>query len=94
MNIANTPPISQGQNLENPQLRKAADSVESFFLYQMLELSRPEMNEDSMFNGGYGEQMFRSTMNEITAEKMVQSGSTGISDAIYAQLIKNQEEAQ
>jgi len=79
---------------QQQNFKKAAESVESFFLYQMLELSQPKQDPNSPFNGGYGEQVFRSTMNEITAEKMSETGTVGIADSIYAQLIKQQESAQ
>ena len=82
------------QQAHNPQLRKAAEGVENFFLYQMLELTQPKMDEDNPFNGGHAETLFRSTMNEITAKQMTESGGIGVADAVYAQLLKTQEESQ
>lgn len=93
MNIQSATTINT-QQTHNPQLRKAAEGVENFFLYQMLELTQPKMDDDNPFNGGHAETLFRSTMNEITAKEMTESGGIGVADAIYAQLLKTQEEAQ
>lgn len=75
----------------NAELKKAADSVESFFMYQMLELTQPKQDEDNPFSGGHAETLYRSNMNEIMADKVTQAGSTGISTAIYTQLLQQQE---
>ena len=76
------------------KLQKAAQSVESFFLYQMLELTQPEQDPNNPFSGGHAETLFRGKMNEIMANEVAQTGATGISDSIYAELVKQQEAAQ
>lgn len=104
MDISNTTPLSLYQQQQQPKpaeeltdqqkdFKKSAEAVESFFLYQMLELSQPKQDPNNPFYGGYGEQVFRSTMNEITADKMSETGTIGVADHIYDQLIKQQEGA-
>ncbi|MFT7145121.1 MAG: flagellar protein FlgJ [Alphaproteobacteria bacterium] len=71
---------------------KAAHDFESFFLYQMLELTDPGTAEG--FDGGKGEEMFRQIRNEHVADAMTKAGGIGIADTIYDQLLKIQENNQ
>ncbi len=75
----------------NAVYRKTADDFESFFMYQVLELMTPEPDEDNLFGGGFAEEQWRHQLNEETAKSMTQKGGVGISDHIYNQLIKMQE---
>ena len=68
---------------------KASHDFESFFLYQMLELTDPGTAEN--FNGGHAEEMFRHIQNEYVAEEMTKAGGVGLADTIYEQLIQLQE---
>ncbi|MAI07340.1 MAG: hypothetical protein CMF61_00130 [Magnetococcales bacterium] len=69
--------------------RIAADDFESFFLYQMLELTDPGVNE--AFGGGQAEAAFKRIQNEYVADEMTKAGGVGLSDTIYNQLMKLQE---
>lgn len=69
--------------------RTAADDFESFFLYQMLELTDPGVNEE--FGGGHAEAAFKRIRHEHVADEITQSGGVGLSDTIYGQLLKLQE---
>ncbi len=74
---------------EKATLRQKAKEFESFFIYQSMELMKTET--DSEFSGGYGEDMFRHTLNEEMAKNISDAGGIGIADTIYAELLKNQE---
>lgn len=67
----------------------SADDFESFFLYQMLELTMPEVNEE--FGGGHAEAAFKRIQNEHIAAEMTKAGGVGLSDTIYNQLMQLQE---
>lgn len=69
--------------------RTSADDFESFFLYQMIELTDPGVNEE--FGGGHAEAAFKKIQNEYIADEMTQAGGVGLSDTIYNQLMKLQE---
>lgn len=69
--------------------RSSAAEFESFFLYQMLELTDPGVNED--FGGGHAEAAFKRIQNEYIAEEMTEAGGVGLADTIYEQLMKLQE---
>ncbi len=74
---------------EKATLREKAKEFESFFIYQSMELMKPDI--DSEFSGGYAEDMFRHTLNEQMANNVTEAGGIGIADTIYAELLKNQE---
>lgn len=96
LNIATTQPqglpITRSTNgAENTELRKIAEDFESFYMFQVLQLMQPPMNEDSMFGGGFAEEMFRHTLNEQMAGQIVKRGGVGLADSIYAELTRLQE---
>lgn len=74
---------------DKAKLRQKAKEFEAFFIYQSMELMKSEI--DSEFSGGYGEDMFRHTLNEEMAKNVTEAGGIGIADTIYAELLKNQE---
>ncbi|MEC8067194.1 MAG: rod-binding protein [Pseudomonadota bacterium] len=80
--------LAPAQSAET-KARTAANEFESFFLYQMLELTDPGVNED--FGGGHAEAAFKRIQHEHIAEEMTKAGGIGLSDTIYDQLIKLQE---
>ena len=72
------------------QAKNSAKEFEAFFLFQVLELSQPE-KEETVFSGGFAEEMMQHTMNEQIGKAMAEKGSFGIADHIYGQLLKMQE---
>lgn len=73
---------------------QTAQDFESFFMFQVLELMSPKMEEDSMFTGGFAEEIFRHQMNEQAANEIVERGGIGIADQLYGQLLKYQEKGE
>lgn len=76
-------------SVSQAKMKERAQEFESFYLYQVLELMTPENNSE--FNGGVGEDMFRHQMNEELAKNMVQHGGFGLSNAVYAELLRQQQ---
>ncbi len=74
---------------EKAKLREKSKEFESFFVYQMMELMKPTI--ESEFDGGYGEETFRHTLNEHMAKSVVNAGGFGIADTVYTELVKHQE---
>lgn len=74
---------------DKTKLKDKAKEFESFFIYQVVELMKPDT--DSEFDGGVGEDMFRHNLNEKIAESVTNSGGIGLTDTVYKQLLKQQE---
>lgn len=74
------------------KMKDKAQQFESFFIYQFIELMRPEPGKTE-FSGGAGEEMFRHHLNEQLADSMAKSGGFGIADTVYGELVRQQEAA-
>lgn len=80
----------QSQTYET-KARQFGDTFESMFLFQALE--KLDAGVPTVGGGGFGEKMFRGIRNEYLADSLTDktSGGLGISDNIYNELIKAQE---
>lgn len=76
------------------QMRKTAEDFESHFLGQMFEMMSAGVKTDGPFGGGNAEATWRSFLNQEYGKEMSKHGGIGISDMVYAQMIKMQEAAQ
>ena len=80
-------------NCSPEKMREVAGDFESFFLYQMLELTQPkDMAENKVLGGGYAEEVWRQQMNQQVANEISKNGGIGLGDTIYNQLVKLQEQ--
>ncbi len=70
--------------------RQAATDFEAFYVTQFINLMKSQ-NEAEQFNGGVGEKMFRQELNTQLGQAIARQGGFGIGDAVYAQLIRQQE---
>jgi Rod binding domain-containing protein len=93
MELNTIQPMDQ-YNPATSRLKKVGKDFESFFTYQVLELMQPELNKESSFNGGEGEEMFRHVLNEYIAEEITESGGFGISQSVENQIAKYREAAK
>lgn len=76
----------------NPeQLRAVAKEFEAMFINQMLEHMSAGIKTDGPFNGGHGEAMFRSLLNQHYANGISARGGLGIADNVYRQMLAMQE---
>jgi len=71
--------------------RKAAQEFEAVFLTQILETMYSGLEPNPMFGGGNAEKLFRSMINEKTAQSMAKNGGIGLADAVYSEIIRLQE---
>ncbi len=75
------------------KIRKAADEFEAQFFGQMLAPMFETVGTDPNFGGGHGEEMFRSMLVNEYGKKLAQHGNFGISNAVYGELLRAQEDS-
>ncbi|VAW00699.1 hypothetical protein MNBD_ALPHA01-1877 [hydrothermal vent metagenome] len=71
--------------------RETAESFEAVFLSQILKSMSMGIKTDGPFGGGHGEDIFRDVLNEEIANQISRNGGIGLSDAVYREILKNQE---
>lgn len=76
------------------KLREVAEGFEAMFLSQMFSHMFSGIRSDGMFGGGQSEQVYRSLQVEEYAKAASGSGGIGIADAVYRELLRQQEAAQ
>ena len=74
--------------------RKAAESFEAFVIGEFVEIMFQGVEEDPVFGGGSGGQMFQSLLHREYANQIAESGGFGIADAVTAELLRAQENAR
>jgi peptidoglycan hydrolase FlgJ len=77
--------------MSEEKAREAAQEFEAVFLTQILETMYAGVEPDSLTGGGNAEKLFRSMINEKTAQSMAKNGGIGLADAVYRQIIRLQE---
>lgn len=73
------------------KMQESAQQFESFYIYQFIELMTPETDQNSLFSGGMGEEMYRHNLNEQMAEAVTRQGGFGVSRQVYDELLKTQQ---
>ena len=74
--------------------RKTADDFETMFLENSMDrLTQNIGQEGPLGDNGTGGSVYKSMMSKEYAKSIVKSGGIGISDQIYAQMLKLQEGA-
>lgn len=73
------------------EMHKSAVDFEASFLSQMFQHMFEGVGEDNMFNGGAGEESFKSFMIGEYAKLTAQSGRVGLSQQVEAHMLKLQE---
>ncbi len=82
--------IPQPKNIsEETKLRKAANDFEAIFIQQMYKTMRKTSLESNFIQKSEGEKYFRSMLDEHYAQLTAKSGSLGLGEMIYNQLISN-----
>lgn len=72
------------------QIEKTAENFEASFLSVMLGQMFSEVGADAPFNGGAGEQAFKSFLSEAMGRQMAKSGGIGLSDRVAQEMLKLQ----
>lgn len=73
------------KDAEARELRAVAEQFEALFVKQMLEQARKTKLADELF-GGSGNETFRSMLDDEYAQKMADTTSLGIAEALVQQL--------
>ena len=74
------------------RLRAAAGQLEASFLAEMLRASGLGQTP-SAFGGGAGEEQFTSFLVEEQAKALVQAGGIGLTETLFAAMIKGRTDA-
>jgi len=74
-------------------MEKAAKDFEAVFMSQMLKPMWTDVETDSMFGGGPGEDVMRDMMVQEYGKSMVRNDQFGLSPAIMDAMIRMQEQA-
>lgn len=82
---ANVPPEVKAK------MKEKAQEFESYFLQQFISLTMPDMSDDPIFGGGFAEQTFNTKLQEEMGKSMAQKGGLGLTQRVYAELLKAQE---
>ncbi|MDT0574699.1 rod-binding protein [Croceicoccus sp. F390] len=77
--------------MEQTQLRKAAQAFEAIFVRQMLASARAGRHDDGGLFGGPGLEQFEAMRDEHVADLASQTGAFGLAQAIEAQLAARTE---
>ncbi len=84
-----------GQRFESlDAARSAAQDFEAFFLMQALQQMFVGVEQDSLFGGGPGEEIFKSMLVQEYSNQLAKTGGIGIADQVLGELIKMQEGLQ
>ena len=91
---------SQGQGLmalnakpaaSMDDMKKVAEKFTGMFMSQMFQHMFEGVGKDGLFNGGAGEEMFRSTLVDEYGKAAAKQGGMGMNDKILHALIAQQE---
>ena len=72
------------------QIAKTAKDFEASFLSIMLGEMFKDVGAEAPFNGGAGEQAFKSFLSDAMAKQMVKTGGVGLSDRVAQEMLKLQ----
>ncbi len=72
----------------------AAKDFEAVFISQMLTHMWSGVKTDGPFGGGHAEEVYRSMLIEEYGKVIAEQGGLGVSDALRAELINMQSQAQ
>lgn len=84
-------PLGEPKTAKELSAKRAADEFEAIFISQMLKSMSVGVKTDGMFGGGQSEEIYKDLMNEQLGKVMTSKGGIGMSDAIYREILKNQE---
>ena len=74
--------------------REAAESFEAMFLAQVLNSMFSGINTKGPFGGGFGEDVYRSVLNEEFAKAIGAGARLDIADSVLREILKAQEAAE
>jgi Rod binding domain-containing protein len=69
--------------------KKVAREFESVFVGMMLKSMRETVGKDSLTNGGHGEEVYRSLLDQEYAKAISENNGLGISNLLEKELLKS-----
>lgn len=87
-------PIRPQSGVDLEATRKAAQEFEAQVIGEFVELMFEGLEEDPVFGGGSGGEMFKSMLHREYANEIAKSGGFGITEAVTAELLRAQENAR
>lgn len=88
---ATAPSPANLQHKDAAQIQALASDFEAFFAGLVFDEMTAELEPDPMMGGGFGEDMFRSLLNQEFGKSVARSRSLGIADIVQRQLLQLQE---
>jgi len=79
-------PDAVGPSSEDARLQKVARQLEGVFVQQLFKAMRETVPQDGAVDGGQGEQMFTSMMDEKLADQLPGQWHHGIGEGLIRQL--------
>lgn len=79
---------------DDKKLKEACIELESVFVNEMLKIMRQSVTPGGLIPESYGENVFRSMLDEEYAKIISKTGNLGLADTIYNQLKLNMSLAQ
>ncbi|MFZ2587969.1 MAG: rod-binding protein [Alphaproteobacteria bacterium] len=83
---------SNVSDVTKAKLREKAQEFEAYYVQQFISLTRPDLSDTETFGGGQGEAIFASLLDEQMGKSIAKRGGFGIADAVYAELLQQQEQ--
>jgi Rod binding domain-containing protein len=81
---------SAAELAKREQIEKTSKEFESSFLSVMLSQMFKGTEAEAPFNGGQGEQAFKSFLTDAIAKQVVKSGGIGVADTVAKEMLKLQ----
>lgn len=79
------------RTLDAAKAKETAQDFEAQFLSQMIEHMFAGVKASGLFDGGNGEEMFRSMLFDQFGKVLAKAGGIGIADAVQREILKAQE---
>ena len=86
---AKPPAARAGMNID--QIKKTAEEFEAFYLAQALQPMFAGVSPSEPFNGGPGEDMWRSMQVQEYGKALARNGGVGLADAVVREMVRMQE---
>ncbi len=68
--------------------RRVAKDFESLFVGMMIKSMRETVGKDKLINGGHGEEVYRSLLDQEYARSLTEHGGVGLTAIVERQLVK------
>lgn len=78
-------------SLDRKAMHRKAVEFEAIYLAEMLKPMFEDLQAAAPFDGGFGEDVWRSMQLQEFGQAIAKSGGVGLADAVYADLLAAQE---